>query len=390
MDMSISGFQFSTATQIIFASGKFHETVPQIAAYGKRALVTSGVSGTDLESEITSSLESQGIKCYVFTVLREPTTQLVSEAVDIARQSKIELIIGIGGGSAIDTGKAVSALIKNRGEILDYLEVVGRGKPLQEDPQSFIAIPTTAGTGSEVTKNAVLEVPEEGVNVSLRSAKMYADLALVDPQLTLGLPPNITASSGLDALTQLIEPFVSNRANPLVDAICRQGIQVASRSLKRAYRQGDSLDAREGMSLASLFGGLALANAKLGAVHGFAAPLGGMLHAAHGSICACLLAAVMSMNVQALCERDPQNPVLNKYKEIAVLLTGESDASLEDGIHWVKETCEDLNIPGLRSMGFKEGMLGEAVQKGAIASSMGGNPIQLTQAELESILDSSM
>lgn len=210
------------------------------------------------------------------------------------------MVIGLGGGSVLDAGKAIAALVTNLGNVFDYLEVIGKGQPLVNAPLPFIAIPTTAGTGTEVTRNAVLGSPAHGVKVSLRSPMMLPSLAIVDPELTYGLPPEITASSGLDALTQLIEPFVSVKANPMTDAICREGIRHAAKSLRTVYHNGADASAREGMSLASLFGGLALANAALGAVHGFAGPLGGMLNAPHGAICAKLLPLVMEVNIKVL------------------------------------------------------------------------------------------
>ena len=233
-------------------------------------------------------------------------------------RANCDLIIGLGGGSAIDTGKAIAALLTNAGDPLDYLEVIGRGQALTDAPAPFIAIPTTAGTGAEVTRNAVLASPEHRVKVSLRSPLMLPRVALVDPELTYGLPPAITASTGLDALTQLIEPFVSIRANPLTDAICRDGMRRAARSLRRAYEEGTMLPPARTWP-ASLFGGLALANAGLGAVHGFAGPLGGLFPAPHGVICARLLPLIVEANVRALQERKPNTSVLQRYAEVARL-----------------------------------------------------------------------
>ena len=217
-----------------------------------------------------------------------------------------------------------------------------------------MAIPTTAGTGSEVTKNAVLGVPDKQVKVSLRSNRMLPRLAVVDPQLTLELPPQITAQTGLDALTQLIEPYVSNAANPLTDGLCREGIQRAARSLRRAFQQGDDLDARQDMSIASLFGGLALANAKLGAVHGFAGPLGGMFTAPHGMICARLLPFVMQVNVQAVQQRLTESQMVKRYAEIAQMLTGDPRAPAPEGTSWVQSLCKDQAIPTFGPYWLKE------------------------------------
>jgi alcohol dehydrogenase class IV len=292
----------------------------------------------------------------------------------------------LGGGSVLDAGKAISALATNRGDIFDYLEVVGRGQPLLNVPLAYVAIPTTAGTGTEVTRNAVIESPAHGVKVSLRSPMMLPSIALVDPELTYSLPSAITASSGLDALTQLIEPFVSIKANPMTDAICREGIRHAVRSLRQAYHNGADVSAREGMALASLFGGLAMANAALGAVHGFAGPLGGMLHAPHGAICARLLPLVMEANMKALESRHAGNVAIEKYIEIAQIVTGDKNASAQDGVKWVSDLVSELNIPSLSAHGMNESQIPEAVEKTMKASSTKGNPIVLNEKELRDIL----
>jgi alcohol dehydrogenase class IV len=299
-------------------------------------------------------------------------------------------VIGLGGGSVLDTGKAIAALVTNPGNVLDYLEVIGKGQPLVNAPLPYIAIPTTAGTGAEVTRNAVLESTEQNVKVSLRSPLMLPRLALVDPELTYDLPPEITASSGLDALTQLVEPFVSVRANPLTDAICREGLQHAARSLRRAYENGADKEARQGMSLASLFGGLALANAALGAVHGFAGPLGGMLRAPHGALCARFLPLVMEANLRALEVRQPEHPALGRYDEIARILTGAKEATAQDGVKWVSEVVSALKIPRLSTYGMKPEDFQEAVQKTQKANSFKGNPIALNDKELTAILEQAL
>ena len=249
-----------------------------------------------------------------FAVPGEPTVGLVQAAVQTARAAGCDCVIAIGGGSTLDTGKAAGALLANPGDLLDYLEVVGKNQPLLRPGLPVIAIPTTAGTGAEVTKNAVLGVPEQKFKVSLRGAYLLPRVALVDPELTFSLPPAVTASTGLDALTQVIEPYVSKRANPLVDLWCREGIARAGRSLRRAYSEGSDPAAREDMAYTSLLGGLSLANAGLGAVHGFASPLGGEFNAPHGAICAALLAPAMKVNVRALGERAPAHPALERYR----------------------------------------------------------------------------
>ncbi len=302
MVIAMSSFEFATANRIIFGAGKLNGLADQLKGRTKRPLLVCGNS-SDAIPRVRVILSAQGIPFDEFHVHGEPTVDTVSEGVLVALEHGSDMVIGLGGGSVLDAGKAISALATNRGDIFDYLEVVGKGQPLTNTPLPYIAIPTTAGTGTEVTRNAVLESPSHGVKVSLRSPMMLPSIALVDPELTYSLPPEITASSGLDALTQLIEPFVSIKANPMTDAICREGMHYAVGSLRRVYHDGADVSAREGMALASLFGGMAFANASLGTVHGFAGPLGGMLHAPHGAICARLLPLVMEANIKALESR---------------------------------------------------------------------------------------
>ena len=275
----------------------------------------------------------------------------------------------------------------NTGDIYEYLEVIGRAQPLRVAPLPFIAIPTTAGTGSEVTRNAVLASPEHKVKVSVRSPAMLPRVALVDPELTYDVPPAVTAATGLDALTQLIEPFVSLRANPMTDAICREGLRHAVRSLRRAYEQGDDVAARRDMAFASLCGGLALANAGLGAVHGFAGPFGGMYDAPHGAICAALLAPVFAANVAALQARAPGHGALARYRELAVILTGQPGATVDDAAAWLRELVAALQAPGLASYGFTMADASGLIDKAQAASSMKANPIELTASELSTVLE---
>ena len=325
----------------------------------------------------------------VFPIDKEPTIDLVQDGVEQAKTGGCDLVIGFGGGSAIDAGKAIAALATNPGHPLDYLEVIGQGKALVQPPLPFIAIPTTAGTGAEVTRNAVLASPAHRVKVSLRSPLMLPDVALVDPELTYSMPPAVTASTGMDALTQVLEPFVSHLANPLTDAICREGLRVTGLSLQRAYEHSANLIARENMALVSLFGGLALANAKLGAVHGFAGVLGGMVGAPHGAICASLLPQTMSVNARALQGREPNNPALFRYLEASCILTGRDDASIEDGILWVRELSQALDIPPMSNLGLQRADIPNIVEQSARSSSMKGNPITLTEDELTEILEKS-
>lgn len=382
-------FEFATATRIVFGPGTVSEAAPMAAALGQRPLVVTGREPSRAAS-LLDGLESHGLESLTFAVAGEPTVGRVAEGTALARAAGCDVVIAIGGGSALDAGKAIAMLLANGGEPLDYLEVIGRGRPITRPSLPLVAIPTTAGTGTEVTRNAVLGSPEHGVKASLRSPLMLPTVAIVDPELTYGLPPAITASTGLDALTQCIEPFVTRKANPLTDAVAREGMVRAARSLRRAYENGADIGAREDMAVASLMGGLSLANAGLGAVHGFAGPIGGMFPAPHGAICARLLPLVMATNVAALQAREPAAAVLARYDEIARLLTGRTDAIAADGVRWVEELVAALHIPALGTYGVAEADFPQIVANSQRASSMQGNPIVLSDAELIAILQQAL
>jgi alcohol dehydrogenase class IV len=377
-------FEFATANRIVFGVGKLNELSKHIERDAKRVLFVHGHSSEAIP-RVQKLLAELRLPFTEFEVRVEPTVDIVRQGLEAGRDC--DTVIALGGGSVLDTGKAIAALATNPGDVFDYLEVIGKGQPLVNRSLRLLAIPTTAGTGSEVTRNAVIEWPEQNVKVSLRSPWMLPRLALVDPELTYNLPPEVTATSGLDALTQLIEPFVSVKANPMTDAICREGIFHAARSLRRAYENGADQEARAGMSLAALFGGLALANAALGAAHGFAGPLGGMLHAPHGALCARLLPLVMEANIKALEARQPDHPTLRRYVEIAQILAGERDVSSLDGAEWVSQLVNELNIPRLSKYGMTKEDFPEAVEKTQKANSFKGNPIALSEEELIEILE---
>lgn len=378
-------FEFATATRVVFGAGALAQLGPAAAALGGRALL---VAGRDVARAQPAArvLQAAGVAVMTFSVPGEPSTADVASGVLAARAGGCDLVVAIGGGSPLDAGKAIAALLTNDGPPLDYLEVVGRGRALEREPAPFIAVPTTAGTGSEVTRNAVLTASAQQVKVSLRSPKMLPRLAIVDPLLTLSLPPGVTADCGLDALTQCLEPLVCNRSNPVTDGLAREGLRRAARSLRRAWAHGDDVEARTEMCAASLLGGLALANAALGAVHGLAGPIGGMFPAPHGAVCARLLPEVMAVNVQALRERAPQSPALRRYLEVAQIVTGVDDATIEDGIVWLRTLAAELGIRGLRCHGVEVADLQELVTRGQRASSMKGNPIALSDAELHAVL----
>jgi alcohol dehydrogenase class IV len=374
-------FEFATAAQIVFGSGTLKQLPARIQTMGSRALLVTGSSpgrAAPLLDLVPGAV--------VFSIPEEPTIELVRQGVGRAHEQDCDFLIAFGGGSAIDGGKAIAALLANPGDPLDYLEVVGAGKPLKKPSVPFVAIPTTAGTGSEVTRNAVLGSPEHRVKASLRSPHMLPRLAVVDPDLTLDLPPSLTASTGLDALTQLIEPYVSIRANPMTDMFCLEGMQRAAKSLARACEDGSNRAARTDMAFASVLGGLSLANAGLGVVHGFAAPIGGMFRAPHGAVCAALLPFGMEENIRALRARAAGSDALRRYETVARILTENPDATPEHGVAWVGELCRKLKIPPLRTYGVSGSDIPALVQKAAQASSMKANAIELTGGELQDVI----
>jgi alcohol dehydrogenase class IV len=382
-------FEFATAGRIVFGPGTIAELPAAARNLGTRVLVVTGRDDGRWAAHL-DALSAAGLTCATYPTPGEPTIDLVRTGVARAREHGADLVVAIGGGSAIDASKAIAALATNPGDALDYLEVVGKGQPLAVAPLPVIAVPTTAGTGAEVTRNAVIGVPERRVKVSLRSALMLPRVAIVDPDLTLDLPPVVTAFTGLDALTQLIEPYVSSRANPLVDALCLEGLRRAAGAIRRVYHDGSDRDAREAMSLASLFGGLALANAGLGAVHGLAGPIGGRVRAPHGAICAALLPHVTAVNLHALETRAPDHPARQRYDVIARILTGRGDATAADVVDWLRALIVELDIPSLATYGLGAEDVDILVEQAQRASSMKANPIVLTAGELREVLEKAM
>lgn len=376
----MSVWNFATAARIVFGCGSFNTLGELASSHGSSPVLLLG-SAKRFEIEACEQIKPT---C-VLTQSGEPTISHLESLTECARKAGSDSVIAIGGGAVIDAGKALAAMLTNLGEPLDYLEVVGKGLSLQNLPAPFIAVPTTAGTGAEVTRNAVIGVPERGVKVSMRDAQMLPDIALVDPTLTYGLPQAITAASGMDALTQLIEPYTSCKANVFTDMLCREGIPLAADALEQAWR-ADTPAAREAMARASLYGGLSLANAGLGAVHGIAGPLGGMFDAPHGAVCARLLPFVMEANLEALRNREPTHESLTRYQEIAGVLTRSESAKPEDGIAVIHQLCETMSIPPLSTYGITEADLPELCTKAQKASSMKGNPLSLSEEELSHVL----
>jgi alcohol dehydrogenase class IV len=381
----LTAFEFATANRVLFGAGRADDLPALLAGLGSRALVCTG-SRPDRHEPLIARLP---LPVALFAVAGEPTVDLAGRAVAAAREHEADVVVAVGGGSVIDLGKALAMLLANGGEPLDYLEVIGAGRPITRPSVPCVAVPTTSGTGAEVTANAVLASAEHRLKASLRSPLMLPRVALVDPLLTVGCPAAVTASSGLDALTQCLEPFVSVRANPVTDGLAREGLRRAARGLRAAYVDGTDVPARTDMAAASLLGGMALANAKLGAVHGFAGVIGGLLDVPHGMACAALLPHVVEANVRALRRRDSGGPALDRYAEAARLLTGRDGAGIDDAIAWLRETLDLLRVPGLAAYGLRPEHADDIVAKTKNASSTQGNPITLDDEELHAILAAS-
>jgi alcohol dehydrogenase class IV len=379
-------FEFATANRILFGRNCLLEVPPIAAGWGRRVLLITG-RNDERASGLKDELIKQGMTVSACPVCGEPTLSAVLDAVKVGRADRCDVVIGMGGGSVIDAGKAVAALLTNGGELLDYLEIIGAGQSLKNPPLPYIAVPTTAGTGTEATANAVIKSPAHGRKVSLRGSFLLPALSVIDPLLTRSMPASLTASTGMDALTQLIEAFVSQKANPMTDALCREGLWRAGRSLRKAWQDGDDLDAREDMSLAALFSGMALANAGLGAVHGFAAVIGGMTDAPHGVVCARLLYPVLSVNLEHLRQRDRTSPTLVKLDEVGQLLTGKPGAGITEGLAWIWSLGVQLNLPTLEESGLKETDFKTIAAMAKQSSSMRGNPVELSEEDLVRILE---
>jgi alcohol dehydrogenase class IV len=377
----VSVFDLAVPRRVLFGPGRADELAGLLPSLGQKVLLCTG-GNPSRHRHLLGGVDPVA----VVAVPHEPTVDQVRVATGEARTAGADVVVAVGGGSVLDLGKAVAVLLGNGTDPLDHLEVVGRGVPVERPAAPYVAVPTTAGTGAEATANAVLSSPEHGIKASIRSPHLLAAVALVDPLLTLTCPPAVTASSGLDALTQCLEPYVSPRANPATDAVAAEGLRRGARALRRAYEHGDDRDAREEMALCSLFGGIALANAKLGAVHGVAGVVGGMVDAPHGAVCAALLAPVVEANLRALREREPASPGLPRYAEVARLLTGRHDATVEDAVAWLRETVAALDVPPLGAVGLRRAQYAEVAEKAARSSSMQGNPVRLTEEELVTVL----
>lgn len=380
-------FDFVSVPRIAFGRGRIAELGKLAASMGSRALL---VAHAPLASPSAGLLQQVGLSVQLFAHTGEPTVQSVAAAADLGRSSGCDVVIGIGGGSVIDAAKAAAMLLANGGGPLDYMEVVGAGRKPARRSVPWIAVPTTAGTGAEVTRNAVVASPEHRFKASIRGEELLAHAVIVDPQLQLDLPAHVTAASGMDALCQCIESYVCRKANPLTDPLALAGAARAARSLLRAHADGADLDAREDMAMAALLSGICLTNAGLGAVHGFAAPLGANFAVPHGVLCAALLSGVWAANVAALRAAGADQPALRKYAELGRTLTGKANSNdadaIDAGAGFLRDLVRDLRIPPLRDFGLAAADVPRMVELARKSSSIKGNPIELSDAALSAIL----
>ncbi|MEJ2762469.1 iron-containing alcohol dehydrogenase [Photobacterium sp. MCCC 1A19761] len=377
-------FQFMTSTRIIFGEGALTNSLSSLNQFGYSVLLVTGKDSERAEPVI-NYLKQQSMRYQQVAVHGEPLIAMIEEMAAMGRKFRPDMVLAIGGGSVLDAGKALAALIPNQGSVYDYVEVVGRNVPLQAKPLPFIAVPTTAGTGSEVSKNAVLRSAQEQVKVSLRGPEMLADLAIVDPTLTYGMDPIMSGYCGMDAFSHLMEAYVCGEPNPLTDMVCEEGLRRLSGSLLAACEDDDPR-ARADMSFAAMLGGMALANGKLGAAHGLASALGGRLEAPHGLITAQLVPFVMQENVSAAREAG-RTDVLDRYRQLACILTGRINAEIIDGILWARRTLKRLGLPALSSYGLCDMMFDEVADNALRSNAIKGNPLPLNKQRLVSILD---
>ncbi|MES2408548.1 MAG: iron-containing alcohol dehydrogenase [Pseudomonadota bacterium] len=390
----MNAFNISRLPRIIFGPGTIQQLPELVARYGKQALLVTGrnaVRDSNAWSELISGLETLGVAWVSVTVETEPSPQLVDDTVARFKDHSIDVVIGIGGGSALDAAKAIAGLLRRGNSVMDHLEGVGSELPYLGPITSFIAVPTTAGTGSEATKNAVLSLHgEHGFKKSFRDESLIAEYAVVDPDLLASCPAPIIAANGMDALTQLLESFVSTKANPFTDALALDGLRTTRDSLLVWYRQGAvAADARLGMAYAALLSGITLAQVGLGSVHGLAAPLGAFFPIPHGVACGTLVAAATQINIQALLQRAPNSIALRKYAQLGRLLC--SDETLNDlAAHaalttMLDEWTEEMRLSRLSHYGVHANDLPRIVANSR-GSSMKTNPILLTDDEIETVL----
>ncbi len=377
----MTAFAFATAGMIRFGRGEAVTAVPSLVALGARVLLVTGAT-PQRAAWLKDALEAEGVSVTVFPVAKEPDVALIESGVAAAREAQVAAVIAIGGGAVVDAGKAIAALAPATRPMLDHLEVVGKGLPLDAAPLPFAALPTTAGTGAEVTKNAVIAVPDAQRKVSLRDPRMLPTLAIVDPALMDNCPRGVTLASGLDAVTQVIEPYLSSKANPLTDAICRDAIPKGLVAIRQIMVAEDP-EARDALAWVSLCGGLALANAGLGVVHGLAGPLGGLSNAAHGAICGALLPHGIRANAKA-----GETPVLAaRIAEVQGWIAQALSGAPDDAFDTLHDWSREAGLPGLDAQGITDAARAKAAKDAVSSSSMKANPVALSEAQLLDLME---
>lgn len=386
--MVISAFTFAKTPKILFGAGQFNKLADLVSAYGKNVLLITGAASfrnSDRWGRLVDSLYGKSI--FDFVIKSEPSPETIDIAVEKFKDKDISVVVAIGGGSVVDAGKAVSAMLPQKGLVLEYLEGVGtRNHDGRKIP--FIAVPTTSGTGSEATKNAVLSrIGPDGFKKSLRHDNLVPDIAVVDPELTLSCPSDLTAACGMDAFSQLFESYVSTNASPMTDALALSGLQLTKDNLIAFCQDGGGKDivVRTAMSYASLISGITLANAGLGIVHGLASPIGGYFDIPHGVVCGTLVAAAAQINIEAL-RRVDDNVSLEKFALVGAMLTGCDSIWIDKCCTLLIETLDSwvqtLNIPRLGKYGITESFLDKIVD----AASNKQNPVKLSKNEIKQIL----
>ncbi|MBU3258391.1 iron-containing alcohol dehydrogenase [Roseovarius sp. PS-C2] len=378
--MTITAFNFLTAGEIRFGRGQAQGAADTVLGFGRKVLLVHGANAGRADW-LAKAIAQAGGEVTAFSCPSEPDIGLIEQGVEAARAGGAQVVVALGGGAVIDAGKAIAALVPATRPVLDHLEVVGQGLPLDHAPLPFVALPTTAGTGAEVTKNAVIGVPQAGRKVSLRDNRMLADLAIVDPALTDGAPRAVTLASGLDAITQVIEPYVCRKANALTDALCRDAIPRGLSAL-RALIDSENALARDEMAWVSLCGGLALANAGLGAVHGLAGPVGGLSGAPHGAVCGRLLPFVLMRNAQGAT-----GDLATRLAEIRGWIALALDCAPDDAPQHLAEWSARAGLPGLSDMGVKSSDYAALAEAAEVSSSMKGNPVDLSRGDLIALLE---
>jgi alcohol dehydrogenase class IV len=384
-------FDFLTTPQIVFGIGRFKEIGDIISNYGKKVLVIGSKSAfSGIKDEFESLIAKKKMNFDLHFVKGEPDIQQIDAGVELGLKQKVDVVIGIGGGSAVDAGKAIAGLITNGGSAKDYMEVIGKGSTIKKEAIPYIAIPTTAGTGSEVTKNAVVLSKDDGLKASIRSPLLIPKVALVDPKLMVNVSPEVTAFCGLDALTQLIESYTSTKSQPITDSLAILGIRRITKSLIYVCENGQDISAREDVAFAALLSGICLANAGLGAVHGFASPIGGMLGIPHGIVCGALLTHVVEENIKQMVAEIPFNETLAKYATLGELLANLVFDDIREAADRVIEYTEQisrlLKVPKLSKYGLSDKHFENIIEKAKKSSSMRYNPVQLSDEALFRIL----